>query len=227
MTATKKDDHRVRVARQRRDRTRELLLKTVMASYARGLQQGPPSVDEVVSEADVSRATFYKYFNSVEAVIAELGRKLVDEMVQSLIDLYGDKNDAFFRLTTGIQLFLFRSVIDPVWAAFVARTDYLAQDTEPLHGMIGHLGASRAQGFVAFEDAEAAASLAVGAMMEAMRFMVRTGHRSRRYVEDLNIMILRGLGVELETAQHIVNERTIFIRGVAHDRLAWWVDPWA
>lgn len=220
-------DHRVRVARERRGRMRRRLLDAVMASYARRLQQDPPSVDDVITEAGVSRATFYKYFNSFEEAMAALGRDLVDEMVRSLINLYGEREDAFFRLTTGIQLFLLRSVIDPLWAAFVARTDQLAQDTEPLMGMTRHLETAREQGLVSFTQTEAAASLAVGAMMGTIRYMVRSGNRSQAYVEDLTAMILRGLGVETEAAREIVRQHTVFIRDVGPERLTWWRDPWS
>lgn len=220
------EDHRVRVARERRHRMRARLLNGVMASYASRRPQDPPSVEDVVNQADVSRATFYKYFNSVDEAIAEIGRELVDEMVANLISLYGDKNDAFFRLTTGIQLFMLRSVIDPQWGAFVARTDELAQDTEPLKGITAHLIEAQRQGFLTFSEAEAAATLTVGAMMEAIRFMVRSGKRSRPYVEELNVMILRGLGLSLERAHDVVQERWVFIKGVAPARLSWWRDPW-
>lgn len=219
-------DHRIRVAAQRRDKMRKRLLEAVMTTYAVRLQQGPPLVDEVVAEADVSRATFYKYFDSVDEAIAELGQKLVDEMVESLINLYGGTGDAYFRLSTGILLFLLRSVNDPLWAAFVARTDYLAQDTEPLRGITTHLTSARAEGVLSFEDTEAAASFAVGAMMEAIRYMTRSDHRHRSYVEDLTAMILRGLGVEIDAARDIVCQRTLFIREVAPNRLPWWRDPW-
>ena len=220
------EDHRVRVARERRHRMRARLLNGVMTSYARRRPQYPPSVEDVVEEADVSRATFYKYFNSVEEAIAAIGRELVDEMVANLISLYGDKNDAFFRLTTGIQLFMLRSVIDPQWGAFVARTDELAQDTEPLKGITAHLIEARRQGFLTFEEAEAAATLTVGTMMEAIRFMVRSGQRGRPYVEELSAMILRGLGLSMDKARTVVQERWAFIETVAPGRLSWWRDPW-
>ena len=224
--SAKLDDHRIRVARERRDRMRKRLLDAVMTSYAGRSQQDPPSVDDVITEASVSRATFYKYFNSVEEAIAVLGRELVDEMVRSLINLYGEREDAFFRLTTGIQLFLLRSVIDPLWASFVGRTDQLAQDTEPLKGMTRHLETAREQGLVSFVETEAAASLTVGAMMGTIGYMVRSGNRSQAYVEDLTAMILRGLGMDMDAARKVVREHTIFIRDVAPERLSWWRDPW-
>ena len=40
------------------------LLLAVMECYAAHVLSGPPTVEEVIARADVSRATFYKYFNS-------------------------------------------------------------------------------------------------------------------------------------------------------------------
>ena len=82
--ASQIDDHRIRVARERRDRMRRRLMTAVMTSYQQRLELGPPGVDEVIKDADVSRATFYKYFNSVDEAIHFLGGELVDEMTHSL-----------------------------------------------------------------------------------------------------------------------------------------------
>ena len=57
-------DHRVRVAGERRERMRKRLLDAVMAMYARNPHGGPPLIDDVIAEADASKATFYKYFAS-------------------------------------------------------------------------------------------------------------------------------------------------------------------
>ena len=206
---------------------RQRLLTAVMTSYGQRLELGPPGVDEVIKEADVSRATFYKYFNSVDEAIHLLGGELVDEMAHSLRSLFvGSDRPPFVRLVTGIQLFLMRSVTDPLWGAFVSRTDYLARDSDLLKTMTQHLTAARKQGDLHFIEVDAAISLLVGALLEAIRHLVRSGQRSRAYVEELNIMILCGLGVAPEAAQKAVRERATFIRGMAPERLSWWRDPW-
>ena len=113
-------DHRVRVARARRDRMRQRLLTALMNSYTQRSEAGPPPVEEVVNEAEVSRATFYKYFSSVDQALGELGGELVEEMVLSFREIYSDDDGPFFRIIVGIQIFLMRSMSDPLWAGFVS-----------------------------------------------------------------------------------------------------------
>ncbi len=225
---TKSTDHRVRVAQERRERMRKRLLDAVMTLYGARPHDGPPPVDDVIVHAEVSRATFYKYFTSVDAAINELGAELADEMVNSLIQIYSGSEPPFFRMVAATHLFLLRSVTDKVWAAFVSHTDILASDTAVLRGITGHLEASRKAGLVTFSDPHAAATLAIGTLLEAMRQIVRAKKRPpRSYVEEVVMMILRGLGVDRDPAARIVSDSAVFIRGAAPDRLPWWRDPWA
>ena len=219
------EDHRVRVAAVRRERMRERLLNAVTSTYTERLTDGPPSVDEVVKKADVSRATFYKYLTSVDEAIGIIGQTYVDEMVHGLISIFDGPERPFFRMTTGIQVFLIRSLIDPVWAAFVSRINYFAHDTILLTGITTHLGLSRKQGLVRFEDINVATSFVVGSLMNGIRYISRSRVRGVGYAEELETMILLGLGVQEKDARKIVTDRAAFIRKRAPERLPWWRDP--
>ena len=219
------EDHRVRVAAVRRERMRERLLNAVTSTYTERLTEGPPSVDEVVKKADVSRATFYKYLTSVDEAIGIIGQTYVDEMVHGLISIFDGPERPFFRMTTGIQVFLIRSLIDPVWAAFVSRINYFAHDTILLTGLTTHLGLSRKQGLVRFEDINVATSFVVGSLMNGIRYISRSRVRGVGYAEELETMILLGLGVQEKDARKIVTDRAAFIRKRAPERLPWWRDP--
>ena len=206
---------------------RKRLLDAVMAVYARRPQNGPPLVDDVIVKAGVSKATYYKYFSSIEEAIDELGGALADEMVQSLIKMYSGPELPVFRMTVATHLFLMRSVTDSVWAAFVSHADILASDNIVVRGISGHAEASRAAGHLKFSNLDAAAALAVGTLMEAMRQIVRGGNQPLRgYVEEVVTMILRGLGAGEERAAQLVRESADFIRKAAPGRLSWWRDPW-
>jgi AcrR family transcriptional regulator len=219
-------DHRVRVAGERRERMRKRLLDAVMAVYARNPQGGPPLVDDVIAEADASKATFYKYFDSVEEAIDALGVMLADEMVQSLIRMYRGPERPFFRMAVAIQLFLLRSVTDNVWGAFVAHTNILASDNIVARGLRQHAESSRADRIMKFDNLDAALTVAAGVMLEGMRQIVRRKRRPQRaYVEEIVVMILRGLGVKDDVAAQTVAESATFIRENGPERLAWWRDP--
>ena len=221
------EDHRVRVARERRSQTRMRILDAVMVTCAARLKQDLPTVDDVIAEANVSRATFYKYFTSVEEAIGVYGYMLMEEMFRSLASLFTARDDELARVVMAIQLFLMRAVIDPQWGAFLARTAHLARNTELVDRVLAYLQVARAKNLIRFDDALPATSLVIGTVLEAIRHISRTGLRSRDYVDEITAMLLHGLGLDQVEAHDLVRDRTIYIRGLAPDSLAWWTDPWS
>ncbi len=211
---------------ERRERMVARLLQSVMECYARHLVSGPPTVEEVIARADVSRATFYKYFNSVDEAIEQRASELVEEMVESLKGLVGPQMKPILQFTVSVHLFLLRSVLDPTWGAFVARSDLLRTDGVLFQGLTMHLAAALDEREVAFADAEAARTLAVGTMRETIRSIAQSNGPRRAFLEEVTTMILIGLGIARDAAESLVTDATIFIRGAAPDRLAWWRDPW-
>ncbi len=220
------DDQRVRVGRERRERMQKRLLSAVMSSYANHKSHFSFGIDDVIQEAGVSRATFYLYFESLEAAVDALGQQLVEDMNKDMGTLVARNNDLLSRMATGIQVFLLRSVTDPMWGTFVSRTQYFAQDATLLELVTSDLLKAREGEMVEFVDVEAAVSLFVGATMEAVRRLVSSKKRSRAYVEELASMILRGLGVDPGRAANLTHDRAMYIRGLAPDCISWWKDPW-
>lgn len=220
------EDHRVRVAKARRARMIHRLLQAVMECYAGHVQNGPPTVDEVIDRAGVSRATFYKYFNSIDEAIEQRASELVDEMVESLKELVQPGMRPILMLTISVHLFLLRSVMDRTWGAFVARSDLMRTDGVLFQGMTAHLAASLVEGDATYSDAESARTLAIGAMREAMRLIAQADAPRRAFVDEVTTIILVGLGIARQAAALLVKDATIFIRGAAPDRLNWWRDPW-
>jgi AcrR family transcriptional regulator len=221
------EDHRVRVAAERRARMRLRLLQAVLDTCALQTAGGLPALDDVSARAAVSKATFYKYFTSVEEAVDEVGRNQVDEMIHTLVAMFDGPETPFFRMTVAIQLFLLRGVLAPTWAAFASRPDTLAYDNILLRGITTHLEASREVGILHFADTEAAATIAIGTLREAMGHLARrNGDIRREYVEEVEVMILRAIGMELDAARKAVRDAVVFIRGTGPDRLAWWRDPW-
>lgn len=222
----KEGDHRTRVARERRERMATRLLDAVFACYAEHVQAGPPTVDELIGRAEVSRATFYKYFVSVEDAVEERGKLLVFEMVHNLHGMADPKFSALYLLTMSVYLFLLRGVLDRTWAAFISRGDLLKARGELFDGLTLHLSEAKVAEAIRFRDLDAARSLVVGPMQEVLKTIVREGKHDRCYLEEVMEMILASLGADRATAAEAVRDVTIYIRGAAPDRLEWWRDPW-
>jgi AcrR family transcriptional regulator len=94
------EDHRVRVAREKRERMRAQLLDAVLAVYPGQSEGGPAVIDDVIKVANVARGTFYKYFPSLEAAVSELGAKLADEMIAAIAAVYEPIEDPVQRSAT-------------------------------------------------------------------------------------------------------------------------------
>jgi len=84
-----------------RARTRQAIVRAAGALLARG---GKPSLEEIAAEAQVSRATAYRYFPGLDALLSEAA---VDLLVPAPGDLFGPgaSADAFERLALVDEVF--------------------------------------------------------------------------------------------------------------------------
>ena len=217
-------DHRVRVGREKRDRMRKRLLSAVMLCYAQREGHETPGIDDVIREADVSRATFYLHFVSMEDAFKALGVQLADEI--KAVEQFFKRSDPLERLAIGIQMFLLHGVADRVWASFVSSTNYLSGDSFLIQTIEMHLLEAREAKLVQFSEVKAARSLMLGSQSEAMRLLSKVNQRNRAYLEELTVMILCGLRADYERSKRAVHDTTIYIRGFAPDCVPWWRDPW-
>ena len=218
-------DHRVRVGRQKREKMRKRLLQSVMVCYAAREDHTTPGIDDVIREADVSRATFYLHFASMEEAFNALRADLDDDL--TVVEHFFERSDPLERLAIGTLIFLFRSVTDPTYAKFVASTNYLSDNVVSIVAIEHHLLKAREAKLVHFTVVAAARDLLLGSMLEAMRSLSKASDRNRAYVEEITVMILCGLRADHARCKEVVHDCVIYIRGYAPDCLPWWRDPWA
>ncbi len=217
-------DHRVRVGREKREKMRKRLLQAVMACYAAREDHTTPGIDDVIREANVSRATFYLHFVSMEVAFNALRADLDEDL--TVVEHFFERSDPLEQLATGTLIFLFRSVSDSVYAKFVSSTNYLADNMANIVAIEHHLLMAKDAKLVHFNEVAAARDLLLGSMAEAMRTLSKASGRSRAYVEELTVMILCGLRADHARCKEVVRDRAIYIRGYAPDCLPWWKDPW-
>ena len=218
-------DHRVRVARQRRERMHKRLLEAVLVCFSETPFGGPPTVEAVIASADVSKATYYKYFASIDEAVHVLGGAMAEDMVETIKRMFTSNPTAPFRMTAAMQIFLIRSAREPVWAAFVSRADVTGPASEVRHGIEMHIKGSRKSGFLTYVSEQSAVALALGTLGEGMRHLAQTPTEDvLAFVHDTMLLILLGLGAEPARAEALLDETARFIRESAPDELPTWSD---
>ncbi len=216
-----KEDHRVRVARAKREKMRAHLLITVKEIY-HGEREGKPIViDDVIRHAEVSRGTFYQYFNSLEEAVAECGAILTIEMTEAIFDMYDAVHDPVERVGTGFQTFLIRSLMDHNWGAFLTHIGVLAGDNLMIHHIREDISAGVESGDFDVPSIDVAVDLLVGAKIEAIRRIV-AGEADVHYIKDMAALVLRGFGVSGAKARKKVDIAFLNINRRGPKLLGWW-----
>ncbi|MDZ5455147.1 TetR/AcrR family transcriptional regulator [Azohydromonas lata] len=207
--ASPPQDHRVRVAEIKRERMRERLIEATMAAYLECEPGHHPVVDDVIRIAEVSRGSFYKHFEAIDEVFAEIGRRMAREMLQTYGRLTASLQDGAARMALGPLMALVRAAMEPRHGAFIARVDFiefLASD-EPRASLVAmSLHEGRLHGAVTFDSIQAAMDLVVGTTVEGARRIVRTRTLDGGYIRELAGMVLRGLGVSPLAADRAVSQ---------------------
>ncbi len=216
-----REDHRVRVARIKRERMKNHLLQSVLVVCSGDDMSSPAVIDDVIRHAKVARGTFYKYFDSLDKAVAELGARLADEMTLAIYPVYNVLKNPLHRTATGFQLFLARAVIEPAWGAFVSHIGLLTGDSI----LFGHITADVRLGCETGDfnvaSIEAAGDMLLGLQTEAIRRIIRGEYRGE-YVQIVTGMMLRGLGVPPGKADGAVEYTYHRLHAEASHSIPWW-----
>ncbi|AMM18543.1 transcriptional regulator (plasmid) [Burkholderia sp. PAMC 28687] len=190
-------DHRVDVAEKKRLLMRTRLVDATMRVYGNS-ENATPVIDDVISEAKVSRGTFYNYFNSLDEVLIVIGQDLSNQMTTEILPVYNVLTEPWQRFSVGFRLFLIRALLDRKWAGFVTRTSAWAEDSLVAQFMSRDLEHGRTQGQFNFDDVEVAADFLKGASAHGIQAL-RTGvNQPGRYIDYSVRMALASLGCKEE-----------------------------
>ncbi len=217
-------DHRHRVARERRARMRERLIAATMDVYSQSTGGRRPVIDDVIRAAHVSRGTFYKYFDTLDEVLSEIGRSMASDMLQSFERLFGPLDDGAVMLATGPLMALVRAAMDPAHGAIISDAelvDRISGDDPRRQLVFRSLNYGRQQGVFEFESIEAAFDLVIGTSVEGARRISRTGQLDGAYIRETVLMLLLGLGMERPAARRAVATAWQRLQS-ASEHLPWW-----
>lgn len=116
----KPEDHRSRVAADRREKMRARLIESAMLVFARRGAEGSV-IDEVISVAEVSRGTFYHYFRTNEELLAAVAAEVGNQLLQIVDPVIRELPDPAARVACGIRLALMVARAHPHLAGFMLR----------------------------------------------------------------------------------------------------------
>lgn len=221
-SAAPREDHRVRVGREKRERMRSHLLQSTLSVVSAPKGSGLPVIDDIIRHADVSRGTFYKYFDSVDQAISELALQLGDEMTENILAVYDVLEDPVQRTATGFQTFLARSIIDPAWGAFMTHIGLLSGDKNFLGSKIkADIRLGIETGDYVVSSVELATDLLMGAKIEAIRRIIG-GERDTAYMRGMTELVLCSFGVTPTKAAKSVRKAYDRLHVEAPGKLSWW-----
>lgn len=203
MGAMDSQDHRPRVAAERRERMRSRLLGTALQLVA---ERGPAaiSIDDVIARAEVSRGTFYKYFPSPEALVREVAFSLATNLVQLADPVVRLRDDPAERVACGIRLVSRLALHHPAAAGFLVQLGW--PDTESDNLLLAYVRRDVEEGMRRGRFREMPVSLALnmvsGAVMGAIHCMLRPGC-SEDFAELSAAAALRALGLPAKSAEAV------------------------
>ena len=162
------------------------------------------TVDDVTTEAELAKGTFYVHFQHLD----DLRAAVADELARELDDLLQPHRTAIAdpveRIATGCAAFIRQALHDPAWGGLAARGVWAfpAVVTAARKRLSDDLRAAIAQGRIAPVSAEVGFDIAVGSVLQAMR----SASENRLSPSDVPAAVsgvLRGLGVAADEAEQI------------------------
>ncbi len=183
-------DHRTRVGHERSARTETRILQAALEVFA-DAGVDAPTIDDFRRAADVSRGTFYNYFDSVDELLAATSEWTTRELIQTIETTLGDLKGPALRLGLGLRLFFAWAEANPTWSRFVARVWKLGGLETPVRDLEQglRLGVFRAPTNVVARD------LLLGAVREAL-LRLGTGKAPPSYRAQMTELCLQALGTD-------------------------------
>jgi AcrR family transcriptional regulator len=201
-----REDHRRRVAAEKRVRMRRKLIENALLVFAeKGVDASV--IEDVIKAADVSRGTFYNYYRTN----AENETR--------------DNPSPAARICTGVRLYLRAAQQFPLFARFVARLGLAAVGLDNL--VYKYLPAHLEEGMATREFASmpmpVAVDIVLGSVLTAVR-RIAANEAGDEHLRAAVLAMLRGLGVaeqkaraaaDIPLAPLLLGDDTLFMRSHA------------
>lgn len=224
--ATSIVDHRPKVALKKRQIMRGKLLDAAMRVFAVSGATAPV-IDDVIHEANVSRGTFYNYFNSLDEVLIAIGQELNNQMTTDILPVYDVLTQPRQRVAVAFRLFMVRALLDPQWAGFVTRVDAWPHTTLVAEYMARDLQNGHDSGDFRIDLIDAATDFLMGASAHGIQAIRQGVDSPNRYMNASVRMMLSSLGCNAQACDEGVAFSVTYLRSWANGELTATRPAWA
>jgi AcrR family transcriptional regulator len=197
------EDHRIRVAAERRSETQERLLLSglILASEKPAKEI---SIEEVYTHAETSRGTFYKYFTGTTGLFKALGLNVANQIVEFLAPLKPSFADPAIAIASMTRLGIRLAVSIPMLGKLLLQTEWPNADknTGILKDIEKDIKAGIKQGRFSDIPVDIGLGIVVGTTKAAIHSMLNNPP-SKGYEDIVACQILIGLGMDAKSAKEI------------------------
>jgi len=188
-------NHRALRARRQRSSMRQRLIAATISVVARqGERQ--PLIEDVVRDAGVARATFYKYFDSLDEAIIAARTYLNDQFHHEAEHGFRIFVEPWQQSCVSIRLFMTRACRDKTWGRFMMHGDAWVRDSVVGRQMLKDYreGVRKGQ-FAWVPDEGALLDVVMGVHARCALALVRGVDDPQRYIDTVVRTMMRMLGL--------------------------------
>ena len=102
-------DHRIEAAQRKREKMRNRILEATTNVFTHTTDDAPV-IEDVVREAQISRGTFYKYFDSLDEALVAAGVEANNRMIADISSVYAFLSEPWQRSSVGFRIFMVRAL---------------------------------------------------------------------------------------------------------------------
>jgi len=197
-------DHRIRVAAVRREEMQNTLMFSALV-LASDQSIHEIDVDDIIQHAEVSRGSFYKYFPSVQALVAALADQLAQELTAEIDAITHQIPSTANRLVISAQLTLRRLVKAKVLGNFLIQLPWPSQNPEfnVFKNISSDIELGIKEGLFTKMPASIGCNLFVGSLIGGIHVMLGKSS-SASYENKVLYQALIGLGLASITADELL-----------------------
>lgn len=198
------EDHRVRVAALRREEMQNsLMFSALVLASDKSIHE--IDVDDIITHADVSRGSFYKYFPSVQALIPALADQLAHELTAETDALTHQIPSTVTRLVITAKLTMRRLIKVKVLGNFLIQLPWPSQHPEfnVFKNISSDIELGIKEGLFNKMPASIGCNLFVGSLIGGIHVMLGKSS-SASYENKVLYQALIGLGLDAKTADELL-----------------------